>query len=242
MLLCHRQGQSCGTIRSLANYGVLVLANDAKRQLPRHSSLARSTRPKRVVSHHNHNNVLSTSTILESATVAPNCKSLLPRNRENWWFCTSNTMSDAVPAILIVLITILCECCLDSLSDCGTLTRNLLVPPVGVFMISGCGADLLVNICLTLLGYFPGHIHAFYLEYIYFDRREKGRTPYKRTVQALLIRFIQAASDNCLLVLLRVCTRITFSPAARGVMGLSKRKGCGSETSGRVLRRSRFAP
>ena len=65
-------------------------------------------------------------------------------------------------------------------------------------MIAGCGADLLINICLTLLGYvslhtsqffaskpgydtysssyqIPGHIHAFYLEYIYFDRREKSR-------------------------------------------------------------------
>ena len=39
-------------------------------------------------------------------------------------------------------------------------------------MIAGCGADLLINICLTILGYFPGHIHAFYLEYIYFKRRE----------------------------------------------------------------------
>ncbi len=68
------------------------------------------------------------------------------------------------------------------------------VPPVGVFLIAGCGADLLINICLTCLGlnfsppppnpfetvlrliqedhnrFFPGHIHAFYLEYIYFDR------------------------------------------------------------------------
>ena len=42
-------------------------------------------------------------------------------------------------------------------------------------MISGCGADFLINICLTILGYFPGHIHAFYLEYVYFDRREKAR-------------------------------------------------------------------
>ncbi|ERF74843.1 hypothetical protein EPUS_03227 [Endocarpon pusillum Z07020] len=65
-------------------------------------------------------------------------------------------MSDALPAILIVLVTILC-------------------PPVGVFMISGCSADLIINICLTLLGYIPGHLHAFYLEYVYFDRREKGR-------------------------------------------------------------------
>jgi len=49
------------------------------------------------------------------------------------------------------------------------------VPPVGVFLVAGCGADLFVNICLTLLGYIPGHIHAFYVEYVYFDRREQGR-------------------------------------------------------------------
>ena len=70
-------------------------------------------------------------------------------------------------------------------------------------MIAGCGADLFINICLTLLGYFPGRksfpllllllspflyllqsmaltrkttdIHAFYLEFVYFDRRDKGR-------------------------------------------------------------------
>ncbi|KAM3440394.1 hypothetical protein MY4824_002108 [Beauveria thailandica] len=42
------------------------------------------------------------------------------------------------------------------------------------------GTDLFINICLTLLGYIPGHLHAFYLEYIYFDRREQaheGRYP-----------------------------------------------------------------
>ncbi|KAK5552731.1 hypothetical protein LTR46_009146 [Exophiala xenobiotica] len=65
-------------------------------------------------------------------------------------------MSDAAPALLIVLITI-------------------LLPPVGVFMVAGCGFDLFVNICLTLLGYIPGHIHAFYLEYVYFDRRDRAR-------------------------------------------------------------------
>ncbi|KAG2197989.1 hypothetical protein INT46_002395, partial [Mucor plumbeus] len=27
----------------------------------------------------------------------------------------------------------------------------------------GCGADLCINLCLTCLGYFPGHLHAFYL-------------------------------------------------------------------------------
>ena len=29
-----------------------------------------------------------------------------------------------------------------------------LVPPLGVFLIAGCGADLLINIILTILGYF----------------------------------------------------------------------------------------
>ncbi|KKY18379.1 putative plasma membrane proteolipid 3 [Phaeomoniella chlamydospora] len=65
-------------------------------------------------------------------------------------------MSDTASALLIIIITI-------------------FLPPVGVFMVSGCGADLFVNICLTILGYLPGHIHAFYVEYVYFDRREKAR-------------------------------------------------------------------
>ncbi|MCJ1310705.1 hypothetical protein MMC25_004371 [Agyrium rufum] len=64
--------------------------------------------------------------------------------------------TNPISAVLLILITI-------------------LVPPIGVYMIAGCGADLFVNICLTLLGYFPGHIHAFYLEYVYFERRDKGR-------------------------------------------------------------------
>lgn len=72
---------------------------------------------------------------------------------------------------------------------------RLKVPPLGVFLIAGCGADLLINICLTLLGYFPGrhllcelvawcclvsrvptgHIHAFYLEYVYYKRKDQVR-------------------------------------------------------------------
>ncbi|KAF4995531.1 plasma membrane proteolipid 3 [Fusarium heterosporum] len=52
---------------------------------------------------------------------------------------------------------------------------TIFFPPVGVWMISGCGMDLFINICLTLLGFLPGHIHAFYLEYVYYDRREQAR-------------------------------------------------------------------
>ncbi|KAI1214501.1 uncharacterized protein F4807DRAFT_43 [Annulohypoxylon truncatum] len=62
----------------------------------------------------------------------------------------------AASAILIVLIT-------------------LLFPPIGVWAVAGCGADLCINICLTILGYIPGHIHAFYIEYVYYDRREQAR-------------------------------------------------------------------
>jgi len=39
--------------------------------------------------------------------------------------------------------------------------------------VAGCGADLLINILLTILGFFPGHIHAFYLVYVYFDHRDR---------------------------------------------------------------------
>lgn len=63
---------------------------------------------------------------------------------------------DAAPALLIVLITI-------------------LFPPIGVLLVAGCGMDFFINVCLTILGYIPGHIHAFYVEYVYFDRRARAR-------------------------------------------------------------------
>ncbi|KAK9681149.1 plasma membrane proteolipid Pmp3 [Basidiobolus ranarum] len=39
----------------------------------------------------------------------------------------------------------------------------VILPPLGVLMERGCGIDLLINIGLTLLGYIPGIIHAFYI-------------------------------------------------------------------------------
>jgi len=47
------------------------------------------------------------------------------RNTANMGFCS---------AFLLVLMTI-------------------IFPPLGVFCVAGCGADLLINICLTILGY-----------------------------------------------------------------------------------------
>ncbi|KAH8126139.1 hypothetical protein FP744_10009646 [Trichoderma asperellum] len=55
---------------------------------------------------------------------------------------------------------------------------TIIFPPLGVWAVAGCGMDLLINICLTLLGYLPGHIHAFYLEYVYYDRRQQAREGY----------------------------------------------------------------
>ncbi|PSR83823.1 hypothetical protein BD289DRAFT_276010 [Coniella lustricola] len=52
---------------------------------------------------------------------------------------------------------------------------TLLFPPVGVVLVAGCGADVLINVCLTLLGYIPGHIHAFYIIYVYHSRQEAAR-------------------------------------------------------------------
>jgi uncharacterized membrane protein YqaE (UPF0057 family) len=51
-----------------------------------------------------------------------------------------------ISAILLIIITI-------------------FLPPVGVFLVAGCGTDLCINILLTILGYFPGHIHAFYVSH-----------------------------------------------------------------------------
>jgi hypothetical protein len=61
----------------------------------------------------------------------------------------------AASAILLVLVTILCKC--SSQISFGTIspkdTRLITaVPPVGVYAVAGCGADLLINIALTILG------------------------------------------------------------------------------------------
>ncbi|MBA3980097.1 MAG: YqaE/Pmp3 family membrane protein [Alcanivorax sp.] len=39
----------------------------------------------------------------------------------------------------------------------------VLLPPLGVFLQVGLGGAFWLNILLTLLGYFPGVIHAVYI-------------------------------------------------------------------------------
>jgi uncharacterized membrane protein YqaE (UPF0057 family) len=48
-------------------------------------------------------------------------------------------------------------------SDIIKIILAILLPPLGVFLERGCGADLLINIILTCLGYIPGIIHALYV-------------------------------------------------------------------------------
>ena len=47
--------------------------------------------------------------------------------------------------------------------DILRLILSLLLPPVGVFLQVGIGLQFWVNILLTLLGYFPGIIHAVWI-------------------------------------------------------------------------------
>ncbi|KIJ35275.1 hypothetical protein M422DRAFT_180963 [Sphaerobolus stellatus SS14] len=50
-------------------------------------------------------------------------------------------------------------------SDILLILVAILFPPAAAFIITGCSCDLLINILLTVLGYIPGHIHAFWLIY-----------------------------------------------------------------------------
>ncbi|AFY55722.1 MAG: YqaE/Pmp3 family membrane protein [Rivularia sp. (in: Bacteria)] len=39
----------------------------------------------------------------------------------------------------------------------------IFIPPLGVFLQVGIGADFWINILLTLLGYIPGVVHAIWV-------------------------------------------------------------------------------
>ncbi|OJD30226.1 carbonyl reductase [Diplodia corticola] len=48
----------------------------------------------------------------------------------------------------------------SSTSDVLLYFLAIFVPPVPVFIKRGCGADFLINICLSILGWIPGVLHA----------------------------------------------------------------------------------
>ncbi|ORY88250.1 hypothetical protein BCR35DRAFT_301774 [Leucosporidium creatinivorum] len=39
----------------------------------------------------------------------------------------------------------------------------ILLPPVSVFLKRGCAADFWINICLSILGWIPGVLHAWWI-------------------------------------------------------------------------------
>ncbi|KAJ6499579.1 hypothetical protein C8R47DRAFT_1211868 [Mycena vitilis] len=58
-------------------------------------------------------------------------------------------------------------------SDFLLIVVAILCPPIATFLISGCGCDLLISIALSILGYLPGHIHAFWLIYLKIQAEEQ---------------------------------------------------------------------
>lgn len=44
-----------------------------------------------------------------------------------------------------------------------TLIAAIILPPLGALIQEGLSKHFLLNILLTLFGYFPGLIHVFYL-------------------------------------------------------------------------------
>ncbi|HET8808715.1 MAG TPA: YqaE/Pmp3 family membrane protein [Flavobacteriaceae bacterium] len=44
-----------------------------------------------------------------------------------------------------------------------TIILNILLPPLGVFLVKGLGKDFIINLILTLIFWIPGVIHAFWV-------------------------------------------------------------------------------
>lgn len=65
-------------------------------------------------------------------------------------------------------------------SDIVLILVAVIFPPAAALFVTGCGCDLLINILLTILGYLPGHLHAFYLIYKRMQAEERyGQEGYK---------------------------------------------------------------
>ncbi|TDI73921.1 MAG: YqaE/Pmp3 family membrane protein [Bacteroidetes bacterium] len=49
------------------------------------------------------------------------------------------------------------------MADVVRIILSIIIPPVGVFFKVGFGMHFWINIMLTILGYFPGLIHAIWV-------------------------------------------------------------------------------
>ncbi|RAL61876.1 hypothetical protein DID88_002939 [Monilinia fructigena] len=50
----------------------------------------------------------------------------------------------------------------SSSADVFAYLVAIFIPPLAVFLKTGCGVDFLINICLSILGWIPGVIHAWF--------------------------------------------------------------------------------
>lgn len=48
--------------------------------------------------------------------------------------------------------------------DFWRVVFTIILPPLGVLLGKGLGCAFILNILLTILGYFPGLIHAFWVQ------------------------------------------------------------------------------
>ncbi|ORZ10803.1 hypothetical protein BCR42DRAFT_422056 [Absidia repens] len=67
--------------------------------------------------------------------------------------------------------------------DIALFVIAFFFPPLAVFIKRGCNVDLLINVCLTILGAIPGVIHGFYIVHKYndsFEDIERGGLRYQQ--------------------------------------------------------------
>ncbi|KAK9894914.1 hypothetical protein P389DRAFT_211586 [Cystobasidium minutum MCA 4210] len=58
-------------------------------------------------------------------------------------------------------------------SDVLLILIAILFPPASAAIVTGCSCALMLNILLTILGYIPGHLHAFWLIYKKIQAEER---------------------------------------------------------------------
>jgi len=88
--------------------------------------------------------------------------------------------------LILILAMLICEPAISyTRSFDFTNSHTPPVPPLGVFMILGCGSDLIINIILTTMGFLPGHLHGFWVIYREYKREESARYRVREATAAM---------------------------------------------------------
>lgn len=65
---------------------------------------------------------------------------------------------------------------------CCAFILSFLFPPLAVMMVTGCGGHFCINLLLTLCGWVPGLIHAWYVICCIEDRPQNQMVVIQQTV------------------------------------------------------------